>query len=606
MLGVRRHDLFLWLLASACAFSLALYHISAALAAGTFVPADPDSFYHAHRILDALDAPWRLQQFDPRIHAPEGSWVTWPWAYDMIMAGIAHLAVYQFGVSQPLSVLALVAPLWILVDVAMLIGIANRLRLSNAAKSIAVLCYAFLPLTQVLHRVGMLGHHFAEASLVLATLLLGLAWFQDFARRRHAVALGLLLGMAPAFHNGDFILQLPVLLTLAARWLAGRPGEPAATRAFALALFGSTLLFLLPSEPFRRLMFSFTLQSWFHLYVALCSGVLACLFGAVQRSAKSGFFIAAVALLMLAAILPEAVRGGDFVTGRLAALSSMGEVTGVPGHLAQGDFHFLDSIYTGLLWLMPLAIAASLWKSGLAGDERRFFFIMTLFGASLMMFQFRLEYFGSFALYLPLCLVIDQLRSRWPGRERQVVWASAAVVAAAYIPARAALTEWIPPGASPPYAIFREMAPSMTAACAQAPGVVLADMDDGHFITYHTRCSVIADDFILTAQHEQKIVLVQGLLQSDLQAVFGLTPYVRYIYVRRDMFRPSCGDGCAEYRGLRQTLLFGRPPFPPRLRLVHEVVFQNQTWGRLFEVVPASRPDLADRQKTTRSVGAAQ
>src|SRR5215469_10101969 len=169
-----RNDWLLWLSASAFAFLFALYPLSATLVAGVYVPADADSFYHAHRILDSIAAPAHMYQFDPRIHAPEGSWITWPWAYDMLMAWIGHVAVYGFGVAQPLSVLAYVAPCWTLVNAALMLGIANRLQLSLPLKIIAMGCYAFSPLTQELHRVGMLDHHFVEFSFVLATVLFGM------------------------------------------------------------------------------------------------------------------------------------------------------------------------------------------------------------------------------------------------------------------------------------------------------------------------------------------------------------------------------------------------------------------------------------------------
>ncbi|MFX9123828.1 hypothetical protein ABTN41_20545, partial [Acinetobacter baumannii] len=63
--------------------------------------------------------------------------------------------------------------------------------------------------------------------------------------------LGAWLGAAPAFHNGLFILQVPVLVTLGARWAIGRRENPKAVTFFAASLLGSTLLFLLPSQPFQ-------------------------------------------------------------------------------------------------------------------------------------------------------------------------------------------------------------------------------------------------------------------------------------------------------------------------------------------------------------------
>ena len=41
-------------------------------------------------------------------------------------------------------------------------------------------------------------------------------------------------------------------------------------------------------------------------------------------------------------------------------------------------------------------------------------------------------------------------------------------------------------------------------ACAEDPGVVLADTNAGHYIRYFTDCSVIANNFLLTEQQFQK------------------------------------------------------------------------------------------------------
>ena len=45
------------------------------------VPILNDPFYHAKRILDTTNDLFSFYQFDKQIHAPEGSWITWPWAF---------------------------------------------------------------------------------------------------------------------------------------------------------------------------------------------------------------------------------------------------------------------------------------------------------------------------------------------------------------------------------------------------------------------------------------------------------------------------------------------------------------------------------------------
>jgi len=157
-----RYTVVLWLTASTLAFLLCLYGFAGTLAQGVFLPADQDSFYHARRILDAIPDPLMMYQFDPRIHAPEGSWITWPWAYDMMMAFIGRGLMALTGAKDPMSVLAFVAPAWVFVNAAILLGVARRLGLSLPLQAIALLCYALSSLTRTLHRVGMLDHHYVE------------------------------------------------------------------------------------------------------------------------------------------------------------------------------------------------------------------------------------------------------------------------------------------------------------------------------------------------------------------------------------------------------------------------------------------------------------
>ena len=134
--ATRGQSLLLWLCASTVAALLALHGLSAAVIDGIYIPADHDSFYHARRILAALPAPWHLLQFDPRIHAPDGSWVTWPWAYDMLIATLAKGVLTLFPDLQALAVLDFIAPVAVIVSTALVIGCARQLRLPFALQEI--------------------------------------------------------------------------------------------------------------------------------------------------------------------------------------------------------------------------------------------------------------------------------------------------------------------------------------------------------------------------------------------------------------------------------------------------------------------------------------
>ena len=593
----RRYSVGLWLTAGSLAFLFCLYHLSATLVDGAFLPADHDSFYHARRIVDALADPLRMYQFDPRIHAPEGSWLTWPWAYDTLMAYLARVLMALTGAAEPMTVLAFVAPAWVFVNAALFLGIASRLRLSLPTRVLAMLFFTVSPLTQALHRVGMLDHHYVEYSFVLASIYFGLGWFEDWSSRHRAVALAVVLGAAPAFQNGLFILQLPVLLTVAWLWALKRQPDRRAALAFALTLVATTAACLVPSEPFRRGEFSYYLHSWFHLYVACCTGLLCVLASVIRATPAAAAGVCVAVIAMAVPTLPQLELGRDFLFTRLPYLDRIGELGSIPQDIAQGRLWRLTLSYSPLLWLLPFTIGGLCWR--LRRDSRSasiYFLVQVLVGSFLLLQTFRLHYFGTFALILPLCRLLDDAREARPAlfASRPRLLALGALAIAPLLPGLLALRLQHPAGGDDQYMLTRGIYPSLKAACRRAPGVVLAEHSDGHYIRYHSECSVIADNFITTPQHVEKIQLSEELLQGPLAEVMRRAPYVRYLLVRRadnvlDDAR-RCGTDCPENGGLRRELLRPGLPAAQRLRLLGDLRYlrgaEAEPLARLFEILP--------------------
>jgi hypothetical protein len=145
----------------------------------------------------------------------------------------------------------------VLLPVGLIMLIARRLGLSHPLVVVAGIATALLPLTQFLYAVGQIDHHFAEHIFVLAVLASGLRWFSRPHDTPAAVTLAVVLGAAPAIHNGLFILQLPVLATLVALWAQGTRLPMRTTLQFAAALVLTTVAVLIPSLPFRLGLFEF-------------------------------------------------------------------------------------------------------------------------------------------------------------------------------------------------------------------------------------------------------------------------------------------------------------------------------------------------------------
>jgi len=587
----------LWLAGGSLAFALC-FHLSATLVDGVFVPADNDSFYHARRIIDALGNPLRIAQFDARIHAPEGSWLIWPWAYGALMAVLAKALIALTGVADPMTVLAFIAPAAVFVNAALFLAICRRLGLSAPMQALAMLFFATLPLLQNLHRTGTVDQHWVEYGFILATIWLGLAWFEDLSSRRAAIALAVVLGAAPAFHNGLFILQLPALLTVGWLWAARRPLDRRAVLAFALALIASTAAFLLPSEPFRNGEFSYYLHSWFHLYAAGCTALLCVLASRFRATPLAAAALCALLAAMGAAILPQLELGRDFLSTRIPFMERIAETRSIAQEVASGRWLRVTVNYSPLLWLLPVGLGALAWRLRRdAGNARIYFFVQALFGSFLLLQTLRFHYFGTFALILPICQLIDDARERnaalFASRARAAAFGMVVVAVIVAGPLTRVGTRYLLAN-DYWYVYLRHLYPVLAKGCSGSPGVVLAHHYDGHFIRYHTGCSVIGNNFLTTPQQIQKVWFSEDLLAGSLADALRQAPYVRYILVRRadDVLDPTrtCGLLCPENEGLRRQLLQPESPQVERLKLLMDLRLQIRgqpvSIARLFEVVP--------------------
>ncbi|MGA0002101.1 MAG: hypothetical protein ACO3IZ_10690, partial [Steroidobacteraceae bacterium] len=267
-------SLWVWVLPTAVGIFFALqWYPAVYLPDGSIVPIGPDSFYHAVRIIEAVDGP--LIQFDPRMHVPDGSWVSWPWGYDWLSARVLAAVLTVTGAQEPMLVLVHFPLIGLVINTALLLAICRSLDLSRVAILLAMLAYASLPITQELHAVGAIDHQYVEHFFVLMSLLLLLRWADRPDGRLEAGALGVCLGIAPAAHVSLFVLQFPILAFIFFLWVRGDASRfSRSSVVFSAALLFSTLMILLPSGPFRDGQFLLYTLSSFHLLVAttlLCS-----------------------------------------------------------------------------------------------------------------------------------------------------------------------------------------------------------------------------------------------------------------------------------------------------------------------------------------------
>ncbi|MEM6512373.1 MAG: hypothetical protein AAF660_05130 [Pseudomonadota bacterium] len=595
------HYIALWLLASLFAYLVALGMLSAASVDGVFIPVGNDSLYHARRILDVAVEGMPLYDFDSRIHVPEGSQILWPWGYDYLMAQFVKLGLLIAPGAEPMKLLAYIPALWVLVNIALFLALVRRCGLDLPLAVPASLGFAILPLNQLLHGVGIVDHHFMELTFVLLV-----AWssirFIDAPTRGSAVLLGLSLGIAPAMHTSLFLLQLPVLAGFVLIWFRGQLPSVEQLAPMMIALVLASIAVALPSEPFRQFAFDFATLSIFHVYVAACSGILLLTLTGLAPQGKGPVIAAAVAVVLAVPLITQGVIGANYIAADQVGLGDIAETRSPFEILARSDSHVgLTRYYSFLIFVAPVMIAVFAWLAWTAKTASQIMRnVAIVFGAAMLLTQFRFHPFGAWALLLAPAILFQAYASR-AGLKTSMVAAAAGVGALLIFitPIRYVLFVNYPPGMVINYAIVHPMFDTVTAECEQAPGVMLGVQDDGHAIRYFSDCSVIANNFLLTEQHGDKLVELNRLLEMQPSALTGAEPAVDYVLVHLyGLFRRTPQGPVAstveDIRGDNPPLFSALAldgDVPPNFQLIRELRLEDERDLPYVQLYRVRRPE---------------
>ncbi len=574
--------LLIWVFTAALAFAAQLNWMSATYSPDGYVPAGNDSFYHARRIIDTARDPSAFYEFDERIHAPEGSLLTWPWGYDYAMAMLLRAGSELGLAADPMKFLAYAPTVAVLITVALSVAIATALGLSGWGVLVLALCIALSPLTQGMHGIGNIDHHYAEYIVILAFLAGALCWMRQPESRVAAATTAAILGLGPAIHNGLFALQVPLLLAAGIGWLRGVQFPPRPVAVFGLVLATSTLMILLPSLPFRRGMAEYYLLSWFHLYVALCTALVLGYWSRFAVSARSIAGVLGLSVVLGVPLMRDLVLAGEFIGKDADALHAIQEARSVWTLYQQRGFIGVSNLYSSLVVLAPLVWLGCAWALFRVRDQRyTLLLVYCLLALPLLLAQFRFHYYGSIALYLPLLLLVDRVAQ--PVARRVAIAATVLLFAVAYYPAiRHGLAGGYQLGNDLYYPMTRLAMPALARECARDPGIVLARSNEGHFIRYHTDCSVIANNFLLTDQHLRAVSRVGELFNMTPEQLLEAGSPVKYVLVRARGVIVIRSDGSIDLVSARDALkvsdpltdalLWGDPSrVPSRFRLVQEI-----------------------------------
>jgi hypothetical protein len=259
------------------------------------------------------------------------------------------------------------------------------------------------------------------------------------------------------------------------------------------------------------------------------------------------------------------------------------------------------SYYTPIGLLVPLLIPVYIYRGWQTRDGVQLFLsVMVVFGVLLLLVQFRLHYFGSFALILGWVLLVSEKLDVSNRKPLLTFGVGLLVLALAFQPAakdklfiKYALG--LDPGYQDVYTLFAPLAER----CRKNPGIALADNNFGHYIRFHTECTVIANNFLMTPQHEEKIAVMEHLLELSPEELLEEAPEdTRYVFSRMLKFYGIRNGEAAltstEYVKENTPRLYfelnSRDDLPERFRVVGELPLDSSrglTRARVVEILPA-------------------
>ncbi len=481
-----------------------------------YMPLGIDSFYHAARIMDVVRG-GAFIEFDVRGFMPDGDWIAWPWFYDWSLAQMAKIYLAAGG-THAMSLLAHVPTIGFVANLLLVLLCCRALRLNTLVSIAALFVFAALPVSNQLHLAGRIDHHFAELSCVLLVTWL-LLRFESQPGRYQAAAFGAALGFSLGINNGLFLLQIPVVAYFGIRWLLDDRVERSAAIALGVAMPVSVLLMSLPSVPFLEGQFTYYLLSWFHLYLAAAAGVAAVMLSWFERTLKHFAVIAVTGLLLSLPLWSFVIEGIGYIGD--AAFTPME----IDPPLTM-DLMSLMVLYTPLI-ILALPAIGLLAFGCYKGKPWLALAVITAFGFAMLLSQQRFALFGVPALILPLAVLLNEVR------ERFVILPAVVAVAglswnAAFASSLNTIEAW-----NPEYLDIYPLLMRLGEECEEANDVVLADPNQGHYVLYHSRCGVYANNATLTQSHIDRRAKAYGWLRGDPAAISQAIPLPTYVLVRR-------------------------------------------------------------------------
>jgi len=489
----------------------------------------PDSFYHAQRILLATQDLSQFYQLDPRSE----SWIVWPWGYDGLLSLINYVICHVNKACDPTALLVHFPPFMSVINSLLVLGIGHRLGLSNSNKFLLMCAYAFLPAIQNIHLAARIDHHMVEFCFWLSTLYVGLGCLDNKLRKDSGVLLGIIFGVATAFHNSLFIIQIPFLVCFGIAWIL-KKDVPFNVRGFIAALLISQFIVLLPSFAFQKFWFSFYYHSWFHLYVSFCSAVAILFLCKIPFSIRNLCILGAISLCLALPIFDQLLKGAGFISGSLDAYHEIPEVNPPLKNLASSI-----ATYSYFLLIFPIIFLIYIFQNTNNFNmkhievDRIFYMSSLLFGVALLYLQERFVYYGIIFFPLTFLLVLQHIQNQYQALSTKISIAGLIAIAISYNPVYHNLYSKRPLGSNYAFELLEPLYMIVGQFCNKEPGKVLSHYSDGHFITYFSSCSVLINNMFITKEDFIKLEKSHSLLKMKPEEFTEHAKEFRYVFLRR-------------------------------------------------------------------------
>jgi len=520
---------------------------------GEYYPIGPDSFYHASRILDKYET-GKLPQYDHSIHAPEGSLVTWPWAYDTALAYyIASVDYITDSAFKATTILAYSPLILFIVSILLVHGILTALNVSTLNHAIGLIFYSLSHLTQSLYGIGRIDHHGAEQIMFFLVVLLGMRWVTNTRNVAITIVFAAVLGMIPAIHTSLFILILPVSLFLLMEWVKERKLHNIDMLGYATLAF--TLLAASQSQAVHEGLFEFNSYSWFHIYISAVFTAFCLYLGHIKFNTKSMVLLVGILTLLSVPVLFQ-INAFRYLSGDLYGFDGLIETRSPLAGAKNLYIPSLTSWYSGLIYLLPFVVvwcAWSIFKN--EHSQIRYLSLAGLFGLLLALVQFRFFVFGTVALIIITVYILDTYVSI-PSRYKWLYALFMIISTQAWSVPQ--LTVAPPTANDSSFTLALPGLKNLKHSCSNPDSIILAYSNDGHYIRYFSKCRVISNNFLLTRQHEEKSQLVIKMFYLPVEELIARYPWVDYVFVR---IYPNDLKSFPNMPRLKADLLFKEGPY---------------------------------------------